>query len=139
MSKARRNANNKQRISYTHSIRHSRKLVNQSFGIYIEIKYYLLLTAQQVQPRKNVECEMYTQSIDGHHEGRATFSERGPDETFRSSSWAGVTNENPKMKMYIITILLLQNRQISATAGAGYREVFQCQARWMSSTTEECH
>ena len=32
---------------------------------------------------------------------RATFSERGPDETFRSSSWAGVTNENPKMRMYM--------------------------------------
>ena len=34
-------------------------------------------------------------------QGRATFSERGPDETFRSSSWAGVSNENPKMGMYI--------------------------------------
>ena len=33
------------------------------------------------------------------HQGRATFSERGPDETFRSSSWAGVTNENHKMRM----------------------------------------
>ena len=32
---------------------------------------------------------------------RATFSEQGPDDTFRSSSWAGVTNENPKMSMYI--------------------------------------
>ncbi len=28
--------------------------------------------------------------------------ERGPDETFRSSSWAGVTKENPKMRMYIL-------------------------------------
>ena len=34
-------------------------------------------------------------------QGRATFSERGPDEIFRSSSWAGVTKENPKMGMYI--------------------------------------
>ena len=34
-------------------------------------------------------------------QGRATFSERGSDETFRSSSWAGVSNENPKMRMYI--------------------------------------
>ena len=41
-------------------------------------------------------------------QGRATFSERGSDETFRSSSWAGVSNKNPKMRMYIdrITILL---------------------------------
>ena len=67
--------------------------------------------------------------------GRATFSERGPDETFRSSSWAGVTNENPKMGMYI-TIRLLQSKQISEMAGAACREeVFQCPARWMSSTT----
>ena len=29
-------------------------------------------------------------------QSRATFSERGPDETFQSSSRAGVTNENPK-------------------------------------------
>ena len=35
-------------------------------------------------------------------QGRATFSERGPDDTFRSSSWAGVTNENPNMRMYIL-------------------------------------
>ena len=33
---------------------------------------------------------------------RATFSEWGPDETFRSSSWAGVTSENTKMRMYIL-------------------------------------
>ena len=33
-------------------------------------------------------------------QGRATFSERRPDETFRSSSWAGMTNETPKMMMY---------------------------------------
>ena len=61
---------------------------------------------------------------------RATISERGPDETFRSSSWAGVTNENTKMRMYIyITILLLQSRQISETAGAAcHEEVFQCPA-----------
>ena len=39
---------------------------------------------------------------------RATFSERGPDETFRRNSWAGVTNENPNMRMYI---LVLQSRQ----------------------------
>ena len=37
-----------------------------------------------------------------YKQGRATFSERGPDETFRSSSWAGVTNENPKMRTYIL-------------------------------------
>ena len=30
------------------------------------------------------------------HQSRATFSERGPDETFQSSSRAGVTTENPK-------------------------------------------
>ena len=29
-----------------------------------------------------------------------TFSELGPDETFRGSSRAGVTNENPKMRMH---------------------------------------
>ena len=29
------------------------------------------------------------------NQSRATFSERGPDETFQSSSRAGVTNENP--------------------------------------------
>ena len=39
-----------------------------------------------------------------------------------------------------ITILLLQSMQISETAGAAYHEqIFQCPARWMSSTTEECH
>ena len=38
------------------------------------------------------------------------------------------------MRMYIITILLLQSRQISETAGAACRdEVFQCPTRWMSS------
>ena len=37
----------------------------------------------------------------GSVRGRETFSERGPDETFWSSSWAGLTNENPKMRMYI--------------------------------------
>ena len=74
------------------------------------------------------------------HQGRATSSEREPDETFRSGSWAGVTNENPKMRMLYIAILLLQSRQISETAGAAcHEEVFQCPARWMSSTTEECH
>ena len=44
-------------------------------------------------------------------QGRATFSEQGPgpapaagpDETFRSSSWAGVTNENPKRPIYYNT------------------------------------
>ncbi len=79
-------------------------------------------------------------------QGRATFSERGPDETFRSSSWAGGTNENTKMMMYkIITILLLQSSQISEKAGAAcheeagafcHEEVCQCPPRWMSSTTE---
>ena len=59
-----------------------------------------------------------------------------PDETFRSSSCAGVTNENPIMRIYI-TIILLQIRQISAMAGVTcHEEVFQCPARWMSSTTE---
>ena len=65
-------------------------------------------------------------------QGRATFSERGPDETFQSSSWAGVSNENPKMRMYIITTLLLQSRQISETAGAACHEE-------VCSATEECH
>ena len=41
-----------------------------------------------------------------HHilyiQDQATFSELGPDETFRSSSGAGVTNENPNMRMYIL-------------------------------------
>ena len=67
--------------------------------------------------------------------GRANFSERGTDETFRSSSSAGVPNENPKMRMYIhphymyITILLLQSRQISeATGAACHEEVFKCPA-----------
>ena len=80
---------------------------------------------------------LYAYAVD---QGRATSSERGPDETFRSSSWAGVINENPYMRMLYITILLLQSRQISETAGAAcHEEVFQCPARWMSSTTEECH
>ena len=81
-----------------------------------------------------------------HHnldsQGWATFSERGPGETFRSRSWAGVINENPKMRIYYnsITILLLQSRQISDMAGAAcHDEVCQFPARWMSSTTEECH
>ena len=34
-------------------------------------------------------------------QGWATFSERGAGETFRISSWAGVTNENTEMRMYI--------------------------------------
>ena len=39
-----------------------------------------------------------------------------------------------------ITVLLLQSRQISETAGAaGREEVSQCPARRMSSATEECH
>ena len=76
---------------------------------------------------------------EGLEQGRATFSERGSDETFRSSSWAGVTNENPKMRIYI-TILLLQSRQISETADAAcHEEVFQYPARRMTLTTEECH
>ena len=33
---------------------------------------------------------------DSLDQSRATFSERGPDETFQSGSRAGVTNENPK-------------------------------------------
>ena len=37
--------------------------------------------------------------------GAATFSERGPDETFRSSSRAGLTNENTNMRMYIVQYL----------------------------------
>ena len=65
-------------------------------------------------------------------QGRATFSERGPDQSFRSSSWAGVTNDNPKMRMYI-TIRLLQRRLV-LIAMKTYVNV-----RWMSSTTEECH
>ena len=38
------------------------------------------------------------------NQGRATFTEQGPNETFRSSSWAGVTNENPKIMMYILQL-----------------------------------
>ena len=72
-----------------------------------------------------------------------TISKLSFDTTFRSSSWAGVTSENTNMMMYsdvYITILLLQSRQISEMAGAAcHEEVFQCPARWMSSTTEECH
>ena len=37
------------------------------------------------------------------YQGQATFSERGPDETFRSSSWARVTNENTTMILYILS------------------------------------
>ena len=45
--------------------------------------------------------------------------------TFRRSSCAGVSNENPKMRIYVTT-LLLQIRQISETAGAAcHEEVFQ--------------
>ena len=36
---------------------------------------------------------------DAVYQGRATFSERGPDDTFRSRSWAGVTNEITKMRL----------------------------------------
>ena len=68
-------------------------------------------------------------------QGRATFSERGPDETFRSSSWVGVANGNNKMRMYNTML-----KEISTTAGAAcHEEVCQCPTRWMSSTTEECH
>ena len=39
-----------------------------------------------------------------------------------------------------ITILLLQSSQINETAGATcHEEVCQCPARWMSTTTKECH
>ena len=38
-------------------------------------------------------------------QSRATFSERGPDETFQSSSRAGVTNENPKWGCIILQYL----------------------------------
>ena len=33
-------------------------------------------------------------------QGQAIFSEQGPDETFGSSPYAGVTNEIPKVTMY---------------------------------------
>ena len=66
------------------------------------------------------------------NQGRATFSEWRPDETFQTSSWAGVTNENTKMRM-----LLLRSRQISETAGAAcHGEVCQWPVPWMSATTE---
>ena len=72
------------------------------------------------------------------YQGRATFSERGPDEAFRSSSWAGQT-KNQIEDLYI-TVLLVQSRQISETAGAAcHEDVSQCPARRISSTTEECH
>ena len=55
---------------------------------------------------------------------RATFSDRGPDETFQSSSWAGLTRGGT------IGLHLLQSMQISKTAGAAcHDEVFQCPAQ----------
>ena len=74
-------------------------------------------------------------------QGRATFSERGPDETYRSSSWAGGESHKRKHQnedaCLYITKLLLQSRQINETAGAACHEgVCQRPARWMSSTTE---
>ena len=50
-----------------------------------------------------------------------------------------LVDRSDKMRMYrpYITILLLQSRQISETAGSAcHEEVFQCPARWMISTTE---
>ena len=38
-------------------------------------------------------------------QSRATFSERGPDETFHSSSRAGVTNKNPKLGCILLQYL----------------------------------
>ena len=47
-----------------------------------------------------------------------------------------MTNGNHKMRMYNITILLLQSRQISETAGAAcHEEVFQCPARSVSMSS----
>ena len=44
------------------------------------------------------------------------------------------------MRMHIITISLLQIRQISDMAGvACHGEGYQCPARWMSLTRAECH
>ena len=44
------------------------------------------------------------------------------------------------MRMHIITISLLQIRQISEMAGAAcHGEGYQCPARWMSLTRAECH
>ena len=52
-------------------------------------------------------------------------------------------NRKPKMRMHIITIPLLQIRQIrqiSEMAGAAcHGEGYQCPARWMSLTRVECH
>ena len=46
----------------------------------------------------------------------------------------------PKMRMHIITIPLLQIRQISEMAGAAcHGEGYQCPARSMSLTRAECH
>ena len=50
------------------------------------------------------------------------------------------TKRKPKMRMHIITISLLQIRQISEMAGAAcHGEGYQCPARWMSLTRAECH
>ena len=44
------------------------------------------------------------------------------------------------MRMHIITMCLLQIRQISEMAGAAcHGERYQCPARWMSLTRAECH
>ena len=74
------------------------------------------------------------------HQGRATFSERGPDETFRSSSWAGVTNKNTKMRMYVLQYFYCKaGKSVRRLVLPPLRPLCQCPARLMSTTTEECH
>ena len=44
----------------------------------------------------------------GVEQGRTTFSEQGPDETFGSRLRAGVTNKIPKVTIYIYTQYIIQ-------------------------------
>ena len=75
-------------------------------------------------------------------QGRATFQSEGQmtlSGAARGPEWQTKTPTWGCIYMYI-TILLLQSRQISDTAGAAcHEEVFQCPARGMSSTRQKCH